>query len=267
VSIVETRSQLSETLDEIEGRLSPEHIKEQARETVAELTRQAKEAIREATIGRAETALDEVVDTTRGVGMTMLDTIKQNPIPAALIGIGVGWLLMKGQGGGANDRRYGYSPRGTSRLDPQGRLWMDEYNGYGPMERGAGDVSDAGLTDRLQDTAGQAVGQVQDVAGRMAGNLQDTVSGFGQTTQAFTETAQERIQRVMHDSPLMVGGVAMAAGMIVGLALPETERESEIFGEARDSLIEQVKETAREAQERVQDAVGQAAAPTQSGAH
>jgi ElaB/YqjD/DUF883 family membrane-anchored ribosome-binding protein len=261
-SIDETRHQLSETLDAIEDRLNPDHIKAQAREIVTETIQQAKEAVREATIGRAEETLDEAVRTTRGVGMTMLDTIKRNPVPAALIGVGVGWLLFNRQSTNDSNGRYdyrdyrGYRGSRATGLDRQGRLWMNDYDRYGEYDRTGATESGRGFTDRLQDTAGQAAGQAQDIAGRaadqaqdiagrVADNVQQTVGGLPDTAMEFRDNAQERVRQTLQDSPLIAGGIALAAGMVVGLAVPETEREQQFLGEARDSLIEQVKETAR----------------------
>lgn len=255
-SIGETRHQLSETLDEIEDRLNPDRVKAQAREIVTETIHEAKDAVREATIGRAERTFDEAVRTTQGVGTSMLDTIKQNPIPAALIGIGVGWLLFNRQS--TNDygrlntdysgRRYdyrGYRGVQASGLDRQGRLWMNDYDGRDRMSYDTDTADDRGFSGRIQDTAGQAADQAQDMAGRFADNVQQTVGGLPDTAQQFRGTAQERIRQTLTDSPLIAGGIAIAAGMVVGLAVPETEREHELLGEARDSLMEQVTEAAR----------------------
>jgi hypothetical protein len=235
--------------------LNPDHIKAQAREIVTETIEQAKEALRDATIGRAEQALDETMRTTRGVGITMLDTIKRNPVPAALIGIGVGWLLFNQRNGVDPDRRFderGYRGVRASGLDPQGRLWMNEYDRYDVSGRTADGPGERSLTDRFQDaaghvqgTAGQAADQAQELAGRMADNVQQTVGGLPDRAQDFATSAQDRIRRNLEDSPLIAGGIAIAAGMAVGLAIPETEREQELLGDTRDSLMEQVKESAR----------------------
>ncbi len=292
-SIIETRGQLSETLDAIEDRLNPDRIKAQAKEIAAEVTEQAKAAVRDATIGRAESAINEAVRTTRGAGMTMLDTLKQNPIPAAMIGIGLGWLLFNANAQSSNDNnpRGDYQGSLNPEYDREVRTWVPRYGGYSASrypyygtEYGSAGRTDAepsegnGVTDRLQDTAaqaagraqdatGHAVGQVQDAAGRLAGNVQETMGGLQDSTQQFAGSAQDRIQRLMHDSPLVAGGIALAAGMVVGLAVPQTERENELLGDARDSLVDQVKESAREAQERIQDAVGQAGEAAQSALH
>ena len=66
--IERTRTDMSETVDAIQDKLSPQNIKEQAKE-------QAK-------------------DTAKGAGSTIMETIRENPVPAALTGIGLGWLFV-----------------------------------------------------------------------------------------------------------------------------------------------------------------------------
>jgi len=73
--IERTRSDMSETVDAIQGRLSPENLKEQA-----------KDRVREATLGKAQ-----------GAGSTIVETIRANPLPAALTGIGLSWLFVSGR--------------------------------------------------------------------------------------------------------------------------------------------------------------------------
>ncbi|HEY0128324.1 MAG TPA: DUF3618 domain-containing protein, partial [Rubrobacteraceae bacterium] len=79
VEIERTRAGMSETVDAIQERLSPENLKEQAKDRVE----QAKDRVKEATVGKAQEA-----------GSGIVGTIKANPLPAALTGIGLGWLLM-----------------------------------------------------------------------------------------------------------------------------------------------------------------------------
>jgi len=82
--IEQTRSEMSDTIDAIQQQLSPSHLKEQA-----------KEAVRDATIGRAQDMVSSAGESAKATGSSMLDMIKQNPVPAALAGIGLGWLWMK----------------------------------------------------------------------------------------------------------------------------------------------------------------------------
>ena len=61
-------------------------------------------SVKEATVGRAQEA-----------GSTIVETVRANPVPAALTGIGLGWLYMsarrqscpeRGQGGGREPGPY-----------------------------------------------------------------------------------------------------------------------------------------------------------------
>ncbi len=139
----------------------------------------------------------------------MLETIKQNPLPAALAGIGIGWLLMKRQNGSSGDQ---------------------------PSSQPSG---------QMQQRAGETVSQAQERAGEM-------VSSARETAGQLASQSQGQVQRLLQESPLAVGGVALALGAAVGLALPETQQEHQLMGEARDRLMEQAKATAKETQEKVQ---------------
>src|SRR6185437_2821725 len=95
--IEQTRAEMGETIDEIQERLSPRRIGEQVRGQM-----------RDATIGRAEQMVSEVTDSAREAGGGFLDTIRANPVPAALAALGIGWLWMKRPSGdGARRMRYG----------------------------------------------------------------------------------------------------------------------------------------------------------------
>ena len=59
-------------------------------------------------------------------------------------------------------------------------------------------------------------------------------------------------QRMLRENPLTVGALAAGLGAGVGLAIPETTKEHEVMGEARDNLVGTVQEKAQDAQQRVQ---------------
>ena len=74
--IEETREEMGGTLQELGDRLEPGY-----------LVQQAKDNVRDATIGRVE-------ETAKGVSDVVLETIKNNPIPAAMAGAGLALLWM-----------------------------------------------------------------------------------------------------------------------------------------------------------------------------
>src|SRR3712207_5266166 len=76
--IRETRERVGDTLEQIGERLNPQNIKEQV-----------KDNIRDATIGRVENMARSAAVRVSETRSTIVDTIKQNPVPAAMVGIGL----------------------------------------------------------------------------------------------------------------------------------------------------------------------------------
>ena len=104
--IEETRAQMGDTLDEIGERLRPSHIKQQIGQSV-----------RDATVGRVEDAARNAADRVSGAGQRFVDVVRDNPIPVAMVGIGLGWLFW-----GARRSSSGELPSGTSPSQSQGRV-------------------------------------------------------------------------------------------------------------------------------------------------
>jgi ElaB/YqjD/DUF883 family membrane-anchored ribosome-binding protein len=153
-----------------------DHAKETAKVAVSGAVSgavgEAKEAVGSA-VNTAKEAVGDAVDTAKGAGSTVLDVIKQNPLPASLIGLGLGWLYLNSRNKPRpvryQEMRYpyesGYQPGGTS-------------SGQTGREAGSrvGEV-----VDRAQEKAGRVVDKVQDTAGQVAGKVGDAVSTAKET--------------------------------------------------------------------------------------
>ncbi len=237
--IERTRADMSETVDAIQERLSPENLKEQA-----------KDKVKEATLGRAQEA-----------GSGIVGTIRQNPIPAALTGIGLGWLLISARSQGTEQARLYRRPYSPSGYPPA----YDAIYDYPPRyeERGSGGASPGQALGRARDSVGETAsqaqerasevaGQAQDKVGQVAGQAQDRVGRLGDQARYQARRASGGFQRMLRQNPLTVGALAAGLGAAVGLAIPETAKEHEVMGEARDNLVEKAQEKAQDAQQRVQ---------------
>ena len=75
-----------------------------------------------------------------------------------------------------------------------------------------------------------------------------------------------QLRRTWNESPLLIGAAAAVLGAIAGLAVPETERENELMGETRDSMLDTVQETVRDKVTEVQQAATNAASLVQDAA-
>lgn len=247
--IRETRDRLGETLEEIGDRLNPRHI-----------TAQVKDNIRDATIGRVQHMAHSAVDRVSDVRSTMMDTIRENPIPAAMAAVGLGWLFM-------NARRQGPSYGGPSRDRYDARYSTGASAGYGGETRAYGGYpygpadayapglyGDTGMhrgrdmAGGMRESAGQVAERAQSAAHDVAHRAQDVASSVAQQAGRQARRAEDAFQA----NPLAVGAAAVAFGIAAGLSLPTTDREVALMGDARDRLVDRAKDVAAETTEKVQ---------------
>jgi len=277
--IEHTRSQMSATIDAIQEKLNPQNLVDQA-----------KGAVREATIGRVENMVTEVRNTAQEAGNGFLETIKENPFPAALAAVGLGWLFMKNRGNTRNNYYGTYDRYAADRYAANDRY--ENYNRYGPGDRydyrPSGSASGAGgpgamignAQDKLGDVTGQvgrkvgdaagqvsstiggAAGQVRDTVGNVAGSVGDAAGGLvdnaqqkagdiGTGLQYNAQRAQNTLQRMLYEKPLAVGGAALVIGAAIGMMLPETEPEHRLMGPAKDTVMDKAQSVAQDTMDKV----------------
>jgi len=242
--IRETRDRLGDTLEQIGDRLNPQHLKAQVRDN-----------IREATIGRVEHMAQNAVDRVDGARRTLIDTIRENPVPAAMVGIGLGWLFMgsrrqEASGNGARGYTGGYVDTGR----PYGGGRSGFVSGpHAPADYTGGyQANDEGIVDRVRERASDAGHAVRESAGAVADRAQDVASTVATQAREQAYHVEDAFQR----NPLAVGAATLALGLAAGLALPVTDREVALMGDARDRLVDQAKEAASDVREKVQHVAG-----------
>jgi len=218
--IEDTRAEMSQTINEIQERLSPENVMDQV-----------KEKVREATIGKVERVMNKVGETIGEVteparevveragtvvmetGRSAADVVWKNPIPAALIGLGLGMIAMRVFRSG-NGYDHDETRRGGSRMSRQNL------------------------------TAG----------GDLAHRSTEALTNLSTKAKDTASSVSTRVEHMFRENPLAVGAVAVAAGTAVGLMLPSTRFENEYIGETSERLVDKAQQVAREAIDKVQSA-------------
>jgi hypothetical protein len=247
--IAATREEMTGTVEAIGDRLAPSNIVKEATSTV-----------REATVGKVGDMTSTASDALSGAGTTVqetgsgiLETIKQNPIPAAMAGIGIAWLWTHRADGGMN--KFGsmddWRARGRTGYSGYGTNTQSWDSGYGGSDR----WSDSQMSgDQMQSGGiGDKVGDVTDELGRRAADVGDMAgrvpSQLGGGAQGLARQAQD----VMEQSPLAAGAVALAVGAAISMALPATQAERRVLGPTAGQVLGQVESTATDALQKARD--------------
>lgn len=199
--IADTRERLSNTIEEIGERLNPQVLKENV-----------KDSIREATIGRVSTmarqAADSVSRTTSGVG----SAVRENPIPVAMVAIGLGWMIWNARAKSANgydrsrniDMGYG-TDYGASYGQSYGSSYGTNYGtGYGASQRydsaDEGFGATLGSESQYADSSSTGVkGRVREKAQHIGDVAQRRAGQFADRARNVAGDAKERAQHLAGD--------------------------------------------------------------------
>ncbi len=289
--------------------------KHAAHEAVVDAVDHTKEAVHDATIGKVEHMVSNVTDAAKtlvggatgtaradtetayygadtrstppssgtavtvqpssGVGASVWETLKENPLPTALAAASLGWLFAHR----ANQAKSMRASRMSDAAYPQpvapGQDTVRVTSESPSLSDKAGQVaSQVGSTvgdtaETIQDKAGQVasqvgstvgqvgstvgstVGQVGSTVGQVADQAGQAASGLVEGTQQQAVRAQSQFQRVLQENPLAVGVAGLALGAAIGLAIPETQRENQVLGDARDRMMDRALGTAQDTMQKV----------------
>jgi hypothetical protein len=175
---------------------------------------------------------------------------KQEPIPLALVGIGLAWLML------SNGRHSTTTSRFTS-------------DDLATRAKGAaGSMADSvrGAADGVRDT----MASMRDSAARASHRLSDASHRIGQTAHAARERASQmsasaRLQaermrdgyhRVVNEHPLALGAIGLAVGAVLAATARRTLREDRLMGEASHRVKESAREAGKEQFDRAASAIG-----------
>lgn len=187
--IERTRQNMTSKIDQLQARFSPDHIKAQAQETVREIVRESTQSL--------TTYFNE---NSRELGTTIAHAIKSNPIPAALIGLGVGWLLVEGYGGSRGNSNEGYNQsRNQMRGNWSNEQWQPQNEArygasstsglystremspsYASQYQGAGNQYSSAQGSQESGWLGEKVADVREQIGEKAEQLRDSVQQVGE---------------------------------------------------------------------------------------
>ena len=218
---------------------------------------------------------------------SLQDAVRENPISAALIGMGVLWMFMGGSntslfGGGGRKSIFRGVGEGAEEAVTVGRDTAARIRssvGHAAdaaaetASHVAGGVREASATiaEHGSRTAGQAadaVASAYDATTNAASRATDTLSNAATSAaHAMQEkgtkwgsTLQQNIGEIFERQPLLLGAVGIAIGAGIAASVPATEAENKVMGGASDFVREAVSEKAAQVKEMADAAVHEAKA-------
>lgn len=262
--IEETRNQMSETINAIEEKFNLSKITEQVKDGVSEQITNAvdtaKDAVYDATIGKAgnimQTVKEGFSDNFGDVGSYIVKSAKGNPLPLALVGIGLGMLFMQRNKRRTDNRSYEYDYK-TSQYQQNYSGGYDQMNDDETINRQKVNSRTSGIFDNARETVGSVAGSAYDGVTGLASKTGEHASNLGDHVQKVASRGRNQYEQTLQDSPLIVGAVALAMGAAVGLSIPATEYENQWMGDKKEDLVQSVEGVARDAFSKVQEVAGE----------
>jgi len=172
------------------------------------------------------------------------NAVKANPVPALLTSIGLLWL---------------YASRNEPAPVRSDVAGTDDRTGIMDRAREMGGE----VSDTVSGTWNQARSRVADTTARMA----DTAHDARESLMHQKDRAVQGYNAMLRDNPLALGAIGVAIGALLGAALPTTEPENRLMGEASDRVADKAKEAVQTGAEKARDVMHDVGEPRDNVRH
>lgn len=264
--IEQTRRQMDRTLDALGERLHPRHLLDDL-----------LHYFRSRPNGNSNSG-ERTKEVANQLGRTIVRSMKHHPIPTALFGAGLAWLIYESETEDDLDIEMHYTSEevgigvegpDTGGFAAAGAPQASEFalpSHYESAGRGstAARAREKGREwkEKLASGADSAKGAMSAAgrsARRAARSARRRSAEGGRELQRRARAAGERgledLKYQYDEHPLAMGVGMLALGILAGIALPSTRREDRLMGSQRDRVMENAKNAGKEAAERTKEVV------------
>jgi ElaB/YqjD/DUF883 family membrane-anchored ribosome-binding protein len=222
----QTRTQIADTLDELKQSMTPSSVLHQLADRIND----------GAPAAFARNLKDQAVN---------------NPLSIALIGAGLGWLMLgpRGSSGNVMDRSVTAMQDASDAAQERAMEAAD-----------AGRETAESVATSTRQTAGETADAVRSAAGSMSDSIQRTAAAGYETARRAADRISGSTRDATHrtiqsgnalldfcrEQPMVVAGLGLAMGAIVGALLPSSETEDRLMGDVSDRAKERAQDLASE---------------------
>src|SRR5690606_2037584 len=169
-------------------------------------------------------------------------SVKANPLPVALVGIGLAWLMAAGRRPGEVSSSRSTGPSLGERA--KGMMGRVSEKMGSAREQASGSMH--GAKERASESASQLTQSARERASGLSRSARERASSLGHSAQRRYGQARGGIEYLVREQPLALGAIGLAIGAVLGAAAPRTRQEDRMMGEARDNLADKAAETGKE---------------------
>lgn len=255
--IERTRVEMSETIGQIQDKLSPDHLLKQAKDGVKDaVTEAASEKVRHIMHSAGEKA-HTVATRARGAGDYLAGYAGAHPVRIAITIGAVTWWMLRG-------RERSIDWEGVSDT-----AWHDDGE-YSYEERQSLRDKVGGMAATARDTVGEYASTARETVGQYASTAKETAGEYALSAREGAQRASQRVRSAagtattsvddwVSENPLAAGLIAAAVGAAIGLSVPRSDVEDRAMGEARDAAWQRASKVAANIKENVSAKVADAA--------
>jgi hypothetical protein len=155
-------------------------------------------------------------------GEKILEAWRDHPLPLALTGVGLGWLVL-------------CEMRGERRA-------------AGPAAEDLTSKAED-LASKAKETAADVVGKARETAADVVGKARETAAAVPRKVRETARKTSDWFSATIEENPMMLAVGALAAGLLAAFVLPMTAKEEEALGDLGEKAAEAVLDKGKEALE------------------
>lgn len=163
------------------------------------------------------------VESLKSAGSRAVESVGEHPIPVALIGAGLAWLLLESRGIRPTEVPI--------------------------VEKSKEAIGTVGHT--IGDAVGTAASSVKEGASTLGEYASHAASAVGETATSGIGAGKEAIGSLWERHPLAMSAAILASGIAAGMLLPPTKGENNLIGDAASNFASKIRSKSNEVIERV----------------
>jgi hypothetical protein len=191
------------------------------------------------------------------------DAVRQNPVSAALVGMGLLWMFTGGNRLSTAAAFFPAVAKGAAAGAADGLLrTAGVVSAAGEGVKSLGERFVDGVRDTLSeataatgDAATRSVEGVRSVAAQSAAQLRSTSAEIGAADYGVGQL-QQNLKQTFERQPLLLGAIGLAIGAGMASAFAATQFEKDAVGETAERVTDQLKEIATTQVDRATAAAG-----------